>query len=125
MDVVLNVAKHAHEAADIYAKEKVSTSEGRARKDVHLANALMRGSLDQDVATELAQEAARGSCPECAHSYDVRCPVGWASTAEGTSCEATGDYGGPCALKLFVAGLSPKEKADLESRCSVCWPCAA
>ena len=36
MDDVLKVAKHAHQAGDIYLKEKRSLPEGRMGKDVYL-----------------------------------------------------------------------------------------
>ena len=53
----------------------------------------------------------------CARGFALQFYVeGWASTTTGTSCEASGDYEGPCALELFVGGLSSKDKAELESR---------
>ena len=87
------------------------------------ANAMTRGSLDQDVRAERAEANEAGACPQCAHNYVAACPVGWVANQAGSSCEASGDYSGPCPIKLFTSSLSAAEKSQMEERCAVCWPC--
>ena len=38
MDDILKMARHAHQAGDIYVKAKLSLAEGRTGKDVYLAS---------------------------------------------------------------------------------------
>ena len=160
MDDILKVAQHAHQAADIYFEERKSLPEGRSGRDVYLAvsfalgtwcswlqivaraackaNALTRGSLDQGVAAEMAQDGSVvNSCSDCARNYAVACPAvtmpmsvcrvmpkqslpcqGWATKQVGSACEAPEGYSGSCALELFVGGLTAKEKAQIETRCA-------
>ena len=62
MDDVLKVAQQAHEAGDIYAKEKLSLSEGRSRKDIHLVVLLWRPCDNIDNMGCHFLHAAAGEC---------------------------------------------------------------
>jgi CPW-WPC domain-containing protein len=109
-------------AQDAQAKHAASTNS--AANDVYLANAMTRGSLDQDAFMEVMQAGDIGACPECLHDYAVACPGGWIPTQANGSCKALGsDYAGPCPLELFVDQMTANDKANMEIRCSVCWPC--
>jgi len=124
MDDVLKVAQGAHKAAEIYAQAKHSAASNSAANDVYLANAMTRGSLDQDAFVEVMQAGNIGACPDCLHDYAVACPGGWIPTHTSSACEALdGDYTGPCPMELFVKEMTANEKANMEIRCSVCWPC--
>ena len=54
MQDILHVAQLAHGAAEIYSKEARSISATQAEGDVHLANALSRAALDQEVKKDKA-----------------------------------------------------------------------
>jgi CPW-WPC domain-containing protein len=123
MEDVLKVANMAHQAAQIYAQEKKSRSKDQAAKDIYLANALSLGSLDRDIATEMMQDEVVGACPTCIHDYIASCPVGWTADEEGSLCLAASSYQGPCSSELFVGELTSQDKAKIEVRCSICWPC--
>merc|ERR1711903_279306 len=62
MEDVLAVSKRAHVASESYASSKAMGEV--SSKDILLANALTRASLDSDVAAELSQGDV-GTCPGC------------------------------------------------------------
>ena len=66
---VLRVAQQARQVAEAYAQEKHRASQEQASKDIYLANALTRGSLDQEVAAERSHAGVHNDCPNCVRGY--------------------------------------------------------
>merc|ERR1719291_860892 len=76
---------------------------------------------------EVAEASAMdlGPCPWCVHDYTAACPKFWKQSSAGT-CYAPSSYRGPCQTArtvLYTLAMSDHDKADVETRCLVCWPC--
>jgi len=61
----------------------------------------------------------------CDKTHAAPCPADWYTFNGGMSCAAPSDYAGACAPVLHgLTDKSAEDKAALEAKCAIRWPCA-
>merc|ERR1719221_748354 len=121
---IKELAKSADQLGDIY-KEATARLPSNSEKRAAIARetAEFLGKLADDVVAEGAELQPAAVCPHCQRDYTASCPEGWRANAAPGACAAPASYDGPCAPLEYFGGEPAGGRAEIEARCSVCWPC--